>query len=235
MGIREDYAPFIDSQGYVSDYPGPTLYSSGNLLRYTSEYYIALHQSGEITPADVAKFISLVEACWGSEPGLLRRYPGYKDQESPDDYYLIVAAAKIIGATEIAKKILDYGKRHHWNYNNYPERVPTWRNTSAWFWRMPWLIAHFHFCADETPACFLNYFWKKYVEHQSGPDKDPWALSYSLVLTAPESDDRKASKKQWLDSLHKSYPGGIPQVMAGAFIKGPHPSRLWYGLETASK
>jgi len=234
MGIREDYAPFMDSQGYISDYEGPTLYSSGNLLRYTSEYYIALKQNGVLTDEDRAKFRELIAACWCGEPGILKRYPINKDQEGPDDYFLVATAAKVIGTPEIAQAIYDYGNKHWWNYNNYPDQVPTWKNTSAWFWRMPWLIAHFAFCADKSPGCFRNLAWSTDVRHVSGSNTDAWALSYSMVLAAPDTDGYKAIKTEWLGNLHKTFPGGIPEVMSKSFIKGPHPSRLWYGLETRS-
>lgn len=108
MGIREDFATYVDVNKLLSPGPQPqppTGRGSDNGPMFTSEYFIMLKKNNLLTEADQADFASRLGACVDSN-GLLNRAPNDTDQEQPDDFYGFCNGCIEMGNTDLPRRML---------------------------------------------------------------------------------------------------------------------------------
>jgi hypothetical protein len=123
----------------------------GNTLLYLGTRIVILKELGLLTDEDVTGFKLAVYRSW-HKIGVLNRGWGREDAQAHDDYIGVMAAAKIC-APEIAKSIVEYGKRNYWYYNNKGVS----RFFSALFIRMPGIVQHFKSAAGEPLNSFDEF------------------------------------------------------------------------------
>ena len=236
--FREEMKPYFDEIGLVCPHPGQ---GSGNGLLYLAEYVMTLHMSGWLTTHDHLSFLSALTKCNAGLPsGLYGRAPWNKDQEGPDDYIGIAAAASVCGYPHVAGDILEYGRSNPvklWGpiklkyvYNN--ELPGTFKhrdgrtNWSAWMGRNVSLIAHIQFAAGEKVSWWRKLAWIYAVlsATRHPDDQDEWILSWMLIQTARGRFGEGLWKAAfqtvelaWTGSLYKHWPGGLNQVLKKYF------------------
>jgi hypothetical protein len=140
MGIREDFANYINKDGYSNPFPvSPDAgRSCDNSTLYTSEMYIIFEKQRIATEEDKNKWEQLISDSM-QLPGLLARYPGaFSELDSPDNMIGVLAASQVLKKPKLAKQILFYGLKHFGNFNN-PD--PGQFTFTSMLWRQPQLIA----------------------------------------------------------------------------------------------
>lgn len=139
MALKDDMIPFLDKNGYAN--PGPVVPGSGrscdNATMFSSEEYIMLSKLNQLSPEDIVKWSELIKNAM-TLPGLPGRYPGYSDQDSPDNMVATLAAAATLGVTDIPRSILWYGIKHLGSFNN---SEPSKFTFQAMTWRQIQLVA----------------------------------------------------------------------------------------------
>lgn len=213
--FERDFAPYRDQYGLIQNNPNG---SSGNGLRYTSEYYTLKFRYGLLTKEDTATFDGIVRRCF-AEPGLLNRSPDDKSPQKFDDY-VAVATASLIFELFLANEIKLYGLKHHWYYNNSKSPNLSFKDKwGAWFGKDRGLIAHFFYSDQDTPSWFDSIIWTFNILHcayRAGSNQDEWVLSSHQIISYEWSHDRtwmqdqacriwrKRFKKQWgVDGMSK--------------------------------
>lgn len=225
MGLREEIAQYQDADGFVTPRIGV---GSNNGILYTSEYYVLLVKLGLARHDDLYAFEQTMRKCQ-IEPGLFKRHPGASDQEGPDDYIGLTTAAYLLGS-DIAKEVLDYGKRHAFLYNNEMpgsvEHTDDRPNYSAMFGRSPSLIAHLYFAAGETPSFPLRLCWAVSVAYSAfrpSSDQDSHILSSLLVSAMGDKSGLCAHAARLRPSESK-----MRQIVGDYFSDPHHPlARHW--------
>ena len=206
--FESDFAPYRDQFGLIQNNPGG---SSGNGLRYTSEYYILKFRYGLLTKDDTLQFESIVRRCF-AEPGLLNRSPKDKSPQKFDDY-VAVSTASLIFELLLANDIKTYGLKHRWYYNN--SKLPNLKfkdKWGAWFGKDQGLIAHFYYADQDTPSWFKTIAWTVNIllcAYTAKDSQDEWVLSGHQIIAYEWSHDRtwvqdkvagiwrKRFRKQW--------------------------------------
>lgn len=232
MGLRDEIESYRDMDGLVAPkrtFPGQRN-ASGNGILYTAEYFLLLDLRGELLhPKDPADFMAVLLSCQ-NEPGLFNRSPVHPDQEAPDDYLGLVLASEVL-RLPYAMDIWAYGDRNHFVYNNVRPGKFTW---TAWFGRMPQVVAHFQWCAGFTPALWRRLWWCGAVATAGFRGKggeDAWILSWLLtrIIEREHVGDslERMAIKIWRWRLKRAYPGGMKGVFSRYF--GPeHPiAKYW--------
>jgi hypothetical protein len=108
MALRDEFIPYTDGNNLLAPGPvAPTGSGSDNGPMYTSEWYVMLQKSGQLTPQDLIDFQTRIGACVNSQ-GMLCRVPvGQNDgQEQVDDYLGVLNACKALGNTKIPRQFL---------------------------------------------------------------------------------------------------------------------------------
>ncbi len=259
MSIKDDFKPYIDEFGLVQPKKGEM---SGNGLLYTAHYAIILSDHGELDDIEVERLKKVYDSCQ-KEPGLMMRSPvggaQWKDQEGPDDYFGVAAAAYFL-ESDIADSVLRYGNdmpaleysdefeneekrkmsRIYWKvlsflgctkyvYNNDKPRYFT---QSAFMGRMPNLLANLEWGAGESPSFFRKLWWCVALivgSFAPADHSDSWIVSWLSVRTM--------DRRSWMCSLVASYwtrkmLRTYPNGMADVFARyfGPdHPIAKWVG------
>jgi hypothetical protein len=140
MGVREDFEPYLDKNGYANPFPvSPGVgRSCDNVTLYTSEMYVILQKLGVANSVDFDKWEQLIRDSM-QEPGLLSRYPGATtEQDSPDNMIGVLCASKVLKRPKIAREILLYGIRHFGCFDNV---APDTFSFKSMLWRQPQLFA----------------------------------------------------------------------------------------------
>lgn len=183
--FEADFAPYRDRFGLIQNNPGG---SSGNGLRYTSEYYILKFRYGLFTKEDQTEFSRIVNSC-SIQKGLLCRIPGDPGQQGLDDY-VAVSTASMIFELFFAEDFKLYGLKN-WNvYNNPNPGHFSWR---AWFGRFPGLLAHFYYSSNDVPSWFKTASWTLSVLFcalTAKDSQDEWVLSSHLIIAYEWSGSR---------------------------------------------
>jgi hypothetical protein len=189
MGIKDDFKVYTDQYGLVQPSPGET---SGNGLLYTAEYILALAAHGALDDAEKQRLMAVYRACQVL-PGLMRRSPAGApfcgDQEGPDDYVGVGAAANLIG-TSLAQDVVKYGQSQgadRWSSITEDEGNQTWSKVlywtlrvlslgspvrwvwnnndprgfseASWLGRQQNLVCHLQVAAGENPPLWRKFWW----------------------------------------------------------------------------
>lgn len=230
---------YIDHNGLVSPSKGG---SSGNGVMYSSEFICLLEANGELTGAVAASWITPLTRCF-VEVGLLARDPKNEaEQEGPDDYIALAAAACAINRAikplgmdwPIANDVLRYGLRHFGNFNNKQPGKFSW---SSWLWRQPQLIAAYMAAAVKRTWYARLFFWiiaQPFYFVAAGSiavscrkaalgDADSRRLAWSLIQsTAPVSWMVRLAARGWYARLYADYEDGMKGAYAYYYEPG-HP------------
>lgn len=150
MSLKDEIKEYRDRFGFIypSKNPDENTNGAGNVLLYSSLYYILLVRHGSATPEDLKEFESLVARC-EVMPGLLCRHPLKQgEQEGPDDYLAVCVASRYLNS-QIANRILKYGKsQKHWFFSYFWNNLNPGKFTfQSWFGRQPQLIGAIQSCA----------------------------------------------------------------------------------------
>lgn len=223
--VIEAFRPYKDGFGLVQ----PNELGSGNGIRYTCEYLMALHINNAMTPEEnerIGRDLSFCES--QNQPGLLNRSPVNFNQEGPDDYVARLGISSLLDNTHARS----YPHRFliHWDNNKgiFQNDGKT-DNPSAWFFRMPHLRAHAMFCGGGSPDLFQMFWWSlTIVQSMFSKKHDSKILSWYLVRAAKDkSRIAKLLAIIWSHFLKKQYPdGGIGQVLREYFLSN-HPSAVY--------
>jgi hypothetical protein len=202
----------------------------GNGLRYTAEYYLTLRARGELYDQDEMRFEDTVEACFvPGHQGLLQRHPVFwrGHQEGPDDYVAVCHASQKLSPF-IARTILEYGRRHHWVFNNARHGR---FSLKAWLGRQGQLVAHMYFCAGEDPPWYLKAWWAAAVLwscRAPKTDQDAWVLSWHLVnAAAGRARLCDWAGRRWYRALRGSQPATLSGILRSYFAPG-HPLAAYF-------
>lgn len=193
MSLREDILPYTDADGLVAPWKVPQGHrnGSGNGLLYTSLYYILLTNKGLIGTPERLAFMETIMPCESSIPGVYNRSPVHPDQEGPDDYIGLVAAASILELKSICWGILTHGMEKpfqlgpiklFFNYCNIAKEVVLHR--SSWLGRMPQVVAHIKLACGVQPTFVQKLVWCYSVissVYAKEDNFDARILSYLLV------------------------------------------------------
>lgn len=226
MSIRNEITPYLDKNGYANPYPvkPDSGRSSDNATMYTSEYYIMLQKQGQLSPEDVSNWTKLISDA-ETLTGLPARYPGYTDQDSPDNMVAIMSASQVLGISSVARGILKYGILHFGCFNNSDPGKFTFQ---AMTWRQPQLFAATVAASFPSKLNPLHYLvrllafpWFLYAAvciaiSCIGTDKnstDQRRLSWHLIQAMkPVSLMCWAASKVWFKRLWNDYPKGMNDV-----------------------
>lgn len=225
--FNKDFDKYRDVYGLVQNNPDGN--SSGNGVRYTSEYFILGFRYGVFKYAE-SGFTPLIDRCMVL-PGLLGRLPApnNRGQGALDDYVLATTAS-IFNDQTVARSVLSYGQKNHWFYNNEsPERY----TLKSWFGRYPGLIAHFYNCVGERPPLFNNVAWcfsLLWCALTAKENQDEWVLSYYLIIAYEMSGHYSWIQdkiiKYWKARFYKYWPGGMRALLT-RYFGHEHPLAKW--------
>jgi len=222
--ILLEFKNYMDSYGLV--HPEPNTISH-NGIRFTVEYAAACARLGLLS-TDVKNQIFLsIQAC-EKLPGLYQRHPieHQRSQEGPDDYVAIGLLAKLLGASFIAERLINYGKQNGFVFNNiHPGKF----TLSSWLGRQPQLIAHWYFAAGKKAPLFHRMVWVATIlmaSRAKREDQDAWILSWMLVKASVDSSSFtvNVARRAWIKSFKKAWPGGVGEVLGDYFNNKDHPS-----------
>lgn len=221
---------YFDKQGLVHYQCDPA--ESGNGILYTSEYYLGLWSRGTLAETDARRFKASIDALTVS-PGLYKRHPNYMQaaNNAPDDYTGLAHAAWRLGLP-FARDIVAHGRKTGWVFDT--NQVPQMRD---WFFRMPQLIAHFLWAANERVPFWRQVWWAVStwaVAAFTGPDDiDPWALTWHRVQVMNWRGYvfTRWAAEYFMVRFNRRFPAGMGQLRAVDFKTMNHPvsHAFWFG------
>ena len=220
--ILEDFRPFKDVWGLIQPAVGG---SSGNGLRYTSEYLFSLLEHGSITLEEEEAITRAIDSCeYGEQIGVLFRTPENKDQNAPDDYVAIIAISAFLKDNRASM----YPRRFiiHWDmYDGVFQNNGGIDNPSAWFWRMPHLLVHAKFAAGFYIDLWSMLPWVWAVLQSAFSKKQDNKILGWYLLRAAKGKSKIADKlfSFWSWMLKRHYEGGIGHVLR-EYFGFEHPS-----------
>jgi hypothetical protein len=210
---------------------------------FTSEYFVMLKKTGNLTSADVIAYDTRVSACVDVH-GLLNRAPVGTDSnlEGPDDYYGVANGCMELGNTSIPRKFLWALVRYLGCLNN--ASPGTW-SFDSFFARQPQLV-----CAIVSAAfpskwnplhllvrllAFPVYLISAAVlatscTNDPTSDADSRRLAWHLGNNVSKvSILNWLAYKLWLKRLYKTYPKGMSDV-AGIYYQPTenNPYQKWW-------
>jgi hypothetical protein len=234
MGLKEEIRDgYTDANGLVSPHRCSPLEvnPSGNGVMYTGELMMMLALRGEIDFEDDESFVDAMRTCQ-VEPGLLKRGPGYRDQEGPDDYYGFAAGCVATDAITLADNVVDYGLANFGSFNNEDPGKWTWK---SFLWRQPQLICALYAAADRAPIWIfpLRLYTAAVIATSCmlAPleDTDARRLSWLLLHTMRRTSLLcRAAGWFWNRRLRKHYgPEGM-RAVARVYYEAGHPfAKYW--------
>ena len=188
MTILDDYKVWSDKYGLVlpEGEDGNPVEVSGNGLRYTSDFIIALYDNKALTNDVKDYFTKIYESC-EEKPGLMNRLPNWPALEAIDDYIGCATASFFIDEGYLASKILEYphlfptskldtqfdGKPwvnklifyilYIFTFSKlkavYNNQNPETFRLAAWLGRFPSLFAHLKLSCGKNPTILEKLFW----------------------------------------------------------------------------
>lgn len=254
MRIIEDYEPYRDSWGLIQDHPGNV---SGNAIRYTAEYVIALHRHNllDLQQETLVKTFKSIEKV----PGLIMRTPtNFGGHESIDDNIAYITAGYFL-KTNFAKDWLKYGRsvgvvgiddtemdqdkvsksKLVYSLLSLFGNIPvgwTFNNispdkfhVSSWYGRFQQLIAHAQFAAGETVPLWRQLLWAASLISKAYSDReDAKVLGWHMVQVAKGKTYICDKAIEFFnEKIKEEYPQGIGQIIAEEFSNPEHPSAVW--------
>lgn len=241
--IHADFKQYKDANGLVWPTMNPPVSrGAGNGVLYLSEEMAFLVKRNAVAAGDREDFVKTIRSLQAA-PGLINRNPAgpkqpkfHDDQEGPDDYIGMVAAAHMLGgpAQQLANEVAAYGDSHLWFMNNARENSSLdrsgRRNVSAIFTRFPQYIAHFHYCAGLPTDPVTEAVWAAALANGARGDSAPDSvvLEWFMVQCRPAkaSPVVKAAVIKWVMNFKKNFPNGLQDVNGRMFDKS-HPLVLY--------
>lgn len=211
-GIREDFAQYETSDGYLTGHRNPEN-PDGNSLLFSAEKLFVLDMLGQLEAVDTIVYSRLLKKCEVT-PGVYTRTPPLKpywsDAESQDDYIGIIAASKLLGL----------GIENDVWGADLPLQL----------WRFPGLYAHGVLSVGQD-WFFERALWDGVIwtsGRWDAANQDPWALSWLMIETRGNLDSWVVH--DWKVRLRNQWPnGGLGEVFARYFNDPNHPlaKYLW--------
>lgn len=243
MSIRDDIQPFTDINGYIN--PALVDVTKGRQCdnnMFTSEYFIMLQKTDQLTAGDYVKWAGLMRDCF-EESGLLLRYPNsIGDQEGPDDHYALFAASKILNISTYAQDFLYYGWKHLGWYNT--EVLNTYKNTqgtinwTAFQWRQPQMYfaaicaanKHRWYKFWNIPSMIIATATILFSSHgvDTITDLDARRLTYLLILTVEQDSILcRFAAKVWKRRLLSDYGDTGMREVYKRYMRDNHPFGIY--------
>lgn len=237
MGYKEDIKTYRDVNGYVC--PAPTDPTKGrqcdNSTMFTSESAIIEQKLSISTEEDKNDWQRLINMSTVVS-GLTVRYPKDTSTDAPDNLYAILAASEVLGRPEVAKSILDYGKRNFGFYTtDNPNHIKNAVGKVDWAnfqWRQLQMLFAMYTASDTYkwykfwlwPLNFYTFLCILTANSKPTPGQaDPWRLSWLLIQsTMNKSTLCKLASKVWFKRLYVSYPNGMKGVAAIYYSPKPN-------------
>ena len=218
---KESIEGFTDENGLISG-NGDT---SGNGLRYTSEYLLGLALRGLRDSSDDYNYFPTIDSCQ-LEHGLFSRSPDkLTDQQGPDDYIAIISMSVWL-RQKYHIWIYQYALKNNWIFLNARANEKTLK--SAWFGRMQQFVAHLKYANNVIPDMKQRLIWAYCVAiAPKKDDQDSWCLAWHLKRVGGDKGkiERCATKIfEW--RLKLAYPKGIGQVIGAYFGNAKHPTAV---------
>lgn len=245
--MRNSFGRYCDANGLIGleENPGINI-ADGNGVLFTSEALVYLSRTGKANEGDRRRLVGVIRSLQ-AKPGVINRNPppGYHEtQEGWDDYVGLTTAARVLGgeARALAQEVLEHGRTSlpPWFYNNEREGLRDHTgayNIRATFGRAPWYIAHFYWCAGETPPEHLQMAWAACIGSY-GPDAEDyggWILQWLMIQALPDDAPLlcRSAARAWMKRFRARFPEGIRGAMAGYFRDPNHPLiRFAPGMDT---
>lgn len=226
--LQKEIEPFLDEFGLVHPSPPSTHGPSANGIRFTSEYYLTLAALGLFDYKSKEALYNTIKSC-ELRAGLYARHPQNLAQISHDDYVALAHISKKL-LPAFATHILEYGRSHFWIYRTEPNRkLKTY--LSAFLGRMPHVVCHFYFCANERPPFVLKLFWCLNIHlstKATRADQDGWMLSWHMVEAARgKSALCDAFIKKWEERRKEVFPEGLGKCLE-EYFGHPHPTATYF-------
>lgn len=235
--MRDAFGRYCDANGLIGldANPGVNI-ADGNGVLFTSEALVFLHRAGKVNDADRQRLVTLVRSLQ-AKPGVINRNPPagfHETQEGWDDYIGLTVASRLLGddAQTLAREVLVHGQNSFppWFYNNERENLRDHTgelNIRATFGRAPWYIAHFYWCAGETPPEHLQVAWAACVGSYGSDPEDfgGWILQWLMIQALPDDAPLlcRSAARAWMKRFRTRFPEGIRGAMAGYFRDQNHP------------
>lgn len=215
--VKGDYAKYRDTFGLQHPSIGGSVSENG--VRFTAQYVIALVRHGMLSYGEKLRIVASIP--W-KERGLLQRHQTGGRQDSVDNYIGLAVIANFCGK-EMAKDVLEYGRKHWGFYNN---ENPGKKSLRSFLWRFPQLFAHLRMAAGLRPNLFQWIFWWASVYHASfSKDQDRRVLSAMLCIVANGRGGRitRYIVRRFIASYERQIPGGLGQTLAEYYKDAAHP------------
>lgn len=228
MNLEQLYSGYIDSNGLVQPEKGST---SDNGIRFTAEAFLAhwtaakWHRLQYADESQVQFCLALAQAIGKcATGGLLRRFPGSKTQEGPDDYIAALAVSYMLGS-RLAMHIYNHGLDHYGFFFTEPLSLKTtWKDfKSAFLWRNVSLAAFAKFCAvGKLGKIGQLIIAISLLIAARSKEQDSKVLSWFMVLCFKDSYSViNMAITYWKRKLKEQYPGGIGEVL-GEYYSPEH-------------
>ncbi len=214
--FRKKCLPYWDQDGLfkgnANTYP-----STNNGLFLTGIYYVLLKFTGSDDVVDAKSFTDrITRHMVPGYQGLWHERKGHPGRISHDDIMLICAAGYFWN-WEIPQKIVHYGRKHSWTYDNTNPGKPS---PKVWHGRFPGVIQHYKVSAGEKLSAIDRFLWCMgiwvtiwWTNGTSGSQKDLFA-----VITMVESPKNHSwSVKKTIRAFHQNvikHWGSVPDMLA---------------------
>lgn len=180
--FRKKCLPFWDRDGlFKGDHDGYP--STNNGLMLTGIYFVLLKFLGSRDVVDTKAFTDRVTRHMTGHQGLWHERKGHPGRISHDDMMLIAAAGYFWNA-EVPKKIVHYGRKNKWSFDNTKPGVFQW---NTWHWRFIGVVQHYKVAAGERLSLFDRLMWCLgiwvtvwWTNGTSGSQKDLFAVATML-------------------------------------------------------
>lgn len=248
MSLREEIKGFVDGNNLVAPLKGPypSKAASFNGIRYTSEYFVILAKSHDISSNDQVDYLVKVLSCL-TKDYMLTRIPPYLNngdqggQQAVDDYYALMNGCIHTNESTVPRGILKALVKHLGFLNN----LNPWQlNAKAFMLRQPQLIAsmisaafprkilHFPIRLLALPLYIYAAIIIATACMLSKPeDTDARVLSWHLLQTTSRcSLSCYLASKLWNKRLEKHYGKGLMRSVAAIAYEphGEHPfAKYW--------
>lgn len=208
MALRDEMAIYIDGNGLNAPQPYPVGQGSDNGPMFTSEYYIMLAYSGQLTEQDRQDYLNKISPC--IIDNLLNRAPYRTGQEGPDDYYGVLAGCMVLGITSLPRKLL-WGMIKNFGFMNNENGKWT---LASFLPRQSQLVAALVAASFPSLKNPLHYL----IRHMAFPWFLYAALTIAVSCINTDTGDTDARRLSWL----------LIQTMRKVSLMSILTSKIWY-------
>jgi hypothetical protein len=234
MTILEDLNQYLGDDGLVT--PRKDKEPSNNGVAYTGVTAIILRDNNISLEDCTDLFVDVLEDCFLESGLVTRNRSKHTDQEGWDDILFLAAASKVAN-WNFAKRILEYGKKHFyvfndiypgtiWNDRRFEDKLPWWQfwvprtkkiNFSAFLFRHPQFVGHLHYSAGEKPNIFWTVLWQVAILQSiltvKKENQDGWMITWAMIrVGGQENVINKLLSKLYYAKLYKVFPNGFKDL-----------------------